>query len=55
MQLEAIAILSPFQLIMTQKQLDSSYAGATLLNPDNKWWEVSTPKIPYGIHYAFRV
>ncbi|KAK5973519.1 Aquaporin-8 [Trichostrongylus colubriformis] len=26
-------------LIMTQKQLDSSHAGATLLNPDNKWWE----------------
>ncbi|VDO27345.1 unnamed protein product [Haemonchus placei] len=26
-------------LIMTQKQLDGSYAGATLLNPDNKWWE----------------
>ncbi|RCN27536.1 channel protein, MIP family [Ancylostoma caninum] len=26
-------------LIMTQKQLDSSHAGATLLNPENKWWE----------------
>ncbi|KHJ80023.1 transporter, major intrinsic protein family protein [Oesophagostomum dentatum] len=26
-------------LIMTQKQIDGSYCGATLLNPDNKWWE----------------
>ncbi|EYC05864.1 hypothetical protein Y032_0079g1227 [Ancylostoma ceylanicum] len=26
-------------VIMTQGQLDSSHAGATLLNPDNKWWE----------------
>ncbi|PIO74954.1 channel protein, MIP family [Teladorsagia circumcincta] len=26
-------------LIMTHNQLESSFAGATLLNPDNKWWE----------------